>query len=99
MQTSQRDRKRKREEFETAVEEPKEQEYLIMQKPKRKKRGELTAEDIIANTDFVKSIQEFKELEPLTQSKMTRAKEEEVKQISFLLQGKQEKGSSWPTKK
>ena len=70
-----------------------------MQKPKRKKRGELTAEDIISNTDFVKSIQEFKELEPLTQSKMTRAKEEEVKQISFLLQGKQEKGSPWPTKK
>ncbi len=70
-----------------------------MQKPKRKKRGELTAEDIIANTDIVKSIQEFKELEPLTQSKMTRAKEEEVKQISFLSQGKQEKGSSWPTKK
>ncbi len=66
---------------------------------KRKKRGELTAEDIIANTDIVKSIQEFKELEPLTQSKMTRAKEEEVKQISFLMQGKQEKGSPWPTKK
>jgi hypothetical protein len=70
-----------------------------MQKPKRKKRGELTAEDIIANTDFVKSIQEFKDVEPLTQSKMTRAKEEEVKQISFLSQGKQEKGSPWPTKK
>jgi hypothetical protein len=47
----------------------------------------------------VKSIQELKEAEPLTQSKMTRAKEEEVKQISFLSQGKQEKGSSWPTKK
>jgi hypothetical protein len=47
----------------------------------------------------VKSIQEFKELEPLTQSKMTRAKEEEVKQISFLSQGKQEKGSPWRTKK
>ena len=58
-----------------------------------------TAEDIIANAEVVKSIQEFKDVEPLTQSKMTRAKEEEVKQISFLSQGKQEKGSSWPTKK
>ena len=79
-----------------------------MQKPKRKKRGELTAEDIIANTETRKcnqelqgfqELKELKELEPLTQSKMTRAKEEEVKQISFLSQGKQEKGSSWPTKK
>jgi hypothetical protein len=70
-----------------------------MQKPKRKKRGQLTAEDIIANAEVVKSIQEFKDVEPLTQSKMTRAKEEEVKQISFLSQGKQEKGSSCPTKK
>ena len=55
-----------------------------MQKPKRKKRGELTAEDIIANAEIVRNIQEFKDVEPLTQSKMTRAKEEEVKQISFL---------------
>jgi hypothetical protein len=47
----------------------------------------------------VKSIQEFKDVEPLTQSKMTRAKEEEVKQITFLSQGKQEKGCPWPTKK
>ena len=70
-----------------------------MQKPKRKKRGELTAEDIIFNTDFLKNFQKFKDVEPLTQSKMTRAKEEEVKQISFLSQGKQEKGSSLPTKK
>ena len=99
MQTSQRDRKRKREEFEIAIEEPKDQEYQIQQKPKRKKRGELTAEDIIANTENLKIIQEFKDVEPLTQSKMTRAKEEEVKQISFLSQGKQQKGSPWPKKK
>jgi hypothetical protein len=70
-----------------------------MQKPKRKKRGELTAEDIIANSSTRYCIQEFKDVEPLTQSKMTRAKEEEVKQISFFSQGKQEKGSPWPTKK
>ncbi len=70
----------------------------MLQKPKRMKRGELTAEDIIGNTDIVKSIQEFQEIKPLTQSKMTRAKEEEVKQISFLSQGKQEKGSLWPNK-
>jgi len=34
--------------------------------PKRKKRGELTAEDIIANADVAKSIQEFKDVKPLT---------------------------------
>jgi len=67
--------------------------------PTKEERRAHRGEDIIANANIVKSIQEFKELEPLTQSKMTRAKEEEVKQISFLSQGKQEKGSSWPTKK
>jgi len=36
---------------------------------------------------------------PPTASKLTRAKQEEALQISFLTDGKQEKVSPWPKKK
>ena len=65
-------------------------------RPRRRKRGLLTADEVIALAVNDPSSKYNNVEPPTTQSKITRAKQEEATQIEFLMEGKQETITPWP---
>ena len=59
-------------------------------RPRRRKRGLLTADEVIALAVNDPSSKYNNVEPPTTQSKLTRAKQEEAAQIEFLIESRQE---------
>ena len=66
-------------------------------RPRRRKRGLLTADEVVIALAVNDPNSKYNNVEPpSTQSKITRAKQEEATQIEFLMEGRQENATPWP---